>query len=77
MLNKAVVWSQPNCQYCNMAKSLLRARGYEIEEKIISVTHTKQQFLEEIPDARTVPQILLNGVLVKNGYNGLKGLFGA
>ena len=77
MLNKAIVWSQPNCQYCNMAKSLLRQRGYEVEERIVSVTHTKEQLLEAVPNAKSVPQIFLNGILVNNGYIGLKGMFGA
>lgn len=77
MSNEAVVWSQPSCHYCNMAKQLLRSKGYVVEEKIIGSTHTKEEFFSEMPKARGVPQIFLNGEHVIGGWQGLKAMFDA
>lgn len=71
MSKKAVVWSQPNCPYCDMAKKLLESRGYEVEERKIGFNYTKDQFLESNPGARSVPQIYLEEELVPGGYAGL------
>lgn len=74
MSKKAVVWSQPNCPYCDMAKKLLESQGYEVEERKIGFTYTKEQFFEANPGARSVPQIYLNEELVPGGYSGLKAM---
>jgi glutaredoxin len=68
---KAIVWSKYQCPYCDQAKALLKQRGIEFEERRIGDGWTKEDLLEEIPTARTVPQILLDGVLV-GGFNELK-----
>ena len=68
---KAVVWSKYNCPYCEQAKALLNQRGIEYEERKIGDGYTKEDLLEAVPTARTVPQIFLNGELV-GGFNELK-----
>jgi glutaredoxin len=68
---KAVVWSKFNCPYCDQAKALLTARGYQIEERKIGDGFTKEQLLEAVPGARTVPQIFLDDELV-GGFTELK-----
>lgn len=62
----AVVWSQKNCVACNSAKSLLKAKGYVIDERIIGDggTYTKQDLLAQLPNARSVPQIFIDGAYV-------------
>ena len=36
---------------------------YEVEERMIGTTHwTKAHLLADVPDARSVPQIIINGV---------------
>lgn len=78
MQNKtAIVWSQPKCSYCDMAKTMLVARGYQVEERVIGVTHTKEQFFEAMPKERSVPQVILDGVFIPRGYVGLKEHFSA
>ena len=57
---KAIVWSKDACPFCVQAKSLLAARGFEFEERNISKDWTREQLLEAVPDARTLPQIFLN-----------------
>jgi glutaredoxin 3 len=68
---KATVWSKYNCPYCDQAKALLSAKGYTIEEKKIGDGYTKEDLLEAIPTARTVPQIYLDDQLI-GGFTELK-----
>ena len=32
---KAIVWSQQNCQFCDMAKNLLKSKNIDFVEKIV------------------------------------------
>jgi glutaredoxin len=68
---KAIVWSKDNCPFCDQAKSLLKMKGIEFEEKKIGHGYTKEQLLEAVPSARTVPQIFLDEELV-GGFTELK-----
>lgn len=68
---KAIVWSKNQCPFCDQAKGLLKMKGIEFEERNVSTDWTKEQLLEAIPTARTVPQIVLDGELV-GGFNELK-----
>jgi len=68
---KAIVWSKDNCPFCDQAKSLLKMKGIEFEEKKIGHGYTKEQLLEAVPTARTVPQIFLDEELV-GGFTELK-----
>ena len=68
---KAIVWSKYHCPYCDQAKALLSSKGIEFEEKKIGDGYTKEELLEAVPNARTVPQIFLDGELV-GGFNELK-----
>ena len=58
---KAIVWSKDNCPYCVQAKQLLTIKGIEYEEKKIGEGYTKEDLLDAVPDARSVPQIFLDG----------------
>ena len=68
---KAIVWSKYHCPYCDQAKALLTQKGIEFEERKIGDGWTKEDLLEAVPTARTVPQIFLNEELV-GGFNELK-----
>jgi glutaredoxin 3 len=68
---KAVVWSKYQCPYCDQAKALLTQKGIEFEERKIGDGWTKEDLLEAVPTARTVPQILLGEELV-GGFTELK-----
>jgi glutaredoxin len=68
---KATVWSKYNCPYCDQAKALLTQKGYTIEERKIGDGYTKEDLLEAVPTARTVPQIFLNEELI-GGFTELK-----
>ena len=69
---KAIVWSKDACPFCVQAKSLLTQRGIDFEERnIMGGTWTKEQLLEAVPNARTLPQIFLDDVLV-GGFTELR-----
>lgn len=68
---KAVIWSKYHCPYCDQAKALLTSKGIVFEEKKIGDGYTKEELLEAVPNARTVPQIFLDGELV-GGFTELK-----
>lgn len=57
---KAVVWSKDACPFCVQAKALLESKGIEFEERNVSKDWTKEQLLEAVPNARTLPQIFLD-----------------
>jgi len=57
---KAIVWSKNQCPFCVQAKALLESKGIEYEERNVSTDWTKEQLLEAVPTARTLPQIFLD-----------------
>ena len=61
---KAIIWSKYNCPYCDQAKALLKHKGSPFEEKTIGDGYTKEELLEAVPTARTVPQIFLDDKLI-------------
>ena len=61
---KATIWSKYHCPYCDQAKALLRQYGIQYEEKKICDGYTREELLEAVPDARTVPQIFLDDKLI-------------
>ena len=66
-----VVWSKDNCPFCDQAKSLLSQNGIQYEERKIGSGYTKEDLLEAVPTARTVPQIFLNDEYI-GGFTELK-----
>jgi glutaredoxin len=68
---KAIVWSKDHCPYCDQAKALLKQKGIEFEERNVSHNWTREQLLEAVPTARTVPQIFLDEELV-GGFTELR-----
>lgn len=68
---KAVVWSKNNCPFCDQAKALLSQKGIEFEERKVGAGYTREDLLEAVPTARTVPQIFLEGELI-GGFTELK-----
>ena len=68
---KAVVWSKDACPFCDQAKALLKMKGIEFEERKVGGDWTKEQLLEAVPTARTVPQIFLDDTLI-GGFTELR-----
>ena len=68
---KAVVWSKDACPFCDQAKNLLKLKGIEYEERNVGRDWTREQLLEAVPNARTVPQIFLDDELI-GGFTELR-----
>ena len=68
---KAVVWSKYHCTFCDQAKALLDSKGIPYEERKIGDGYTREELLEAVPTARTVPQIFINEQLI-GGFNELR-----
>ena len=76
-IKNVVLWSRDLCPYCVKAKKLLEMKGISFEERNISAgVWTREQLLAACPGARTVPQIVIDGVLI-GGYDQLEEYFKA
>ena len=58
-MTKAIVWSKNACPFCDQAKALLKMKGIDYEERNINKDWSKDQLLQVVPNARTLPQIFL------------------
>jgi glutaredoxin 3 len=68
----AIVWSKDGCGHCVAAKSLLESKGIAYEERNIQAGNwTREQLLEVVPTARSLPQIFLNEEYI-GGFTELK-----
>lgn len=66
------VWSQTNCPACVEAKRLLETHAVKYTECMIGINgYSKKDLMSKVPDARSVPQILVNGELI-GGLPALK-----
>ena len=65
-----IVYTKDNCPYCVKAKALLKGYGLEYTEMNIGRDISREEFLDTFPNARTVPQIVLEGEHV-GGYEEL------
>jgi glutaredoxin 3 len=70
-MTQAIVWSKDSCPFCDQAKALLAQRGIAFEERRIGSGYTREQLLEAVPTARTVPQIFLEDQHI-GGFTELK-----
>jgi glutaredoxin 3 len=68
---KAIVWSKYHCPFCDQAKALLTQKGIPFEERKIGDGYSKEDLLEAVPTARTVPQIFLDDKLI-GGFTELR-----
>lgn len=64
------IYTKPSCTYCMQAKLLLDSKKIPFTEVRIGTDVTRDQFMEKFPDARTVPQITIDGKNI-GGYTEL------
>ena len=58
------------CCYCDAAKRIFERIGVKYNQYKIGTDVTREQLLEIAPNAKTVPQIVINGDLI-GGYDDL------
>lgn len=60
-MENVIIWSKDQCPLCDQAKNLLKSKGMSYEERNLSNgVWTREQLLEAVPAARSVPQIFIN-----------------
>ena len=67
-----VIYSKPNCIYCDKAKALVKGLDLKYEEKMFGKDFNSVEELYEAvgKQVRTMPQIKIDDVLI-GGYNQL------
>ena len=67
-----VIYSKPNCIYCDKAKALVKGLDLNYEEKMFGKDFNSPEELYEAvgKQVRTMPQIKIDGELI-GGYNQL------
>lgn len=59
---KVEIYTQWGCPYCTRAKALLDGKGVAYTEIDVTMdTNKRREMVERKPDARTVPQIFVDG----------------
>ena len=69
MTDTYVIYTQPNCGFCDKAKALLEQYGYEHIE--MPLPEHKKRLLQLYGEAKTVPQVFYDDILI-GGYEELK-----
>lgn len=55
-----IVWTKPNCSYCNRAKNMLDEEDIEYEVRLVDeVNWTNDDMLKMAPNELTYPQVFL------------------
>ena len=66
---KVEIYSKINCVFCDKAK--MRLQQYNPKIQILDKDYNKEDFFKKFPNAKTFPQIIINGENV-GGYYELK-----
>jgi len=72
---KVIVYSKPNCQFCDKAKALLTQLEIEYTEKVVTKDISLEELFEELgKPVRTIPQIVIDKNHI-GGFNELREYF--
>ena len=76
MSTKIVIYSKPNCVFCEKSKSMVKNLGFEYEEKMFGKDFmTPDELFEAVgKQLRTMPQIIIDDKHI-GGYNELVEYF--
>ena len=64
------IYGKDHCPYCDRAIALVEKIKAEFVYKKLDTDFTREQLIEQFPNARTVPQIRINGEAI-GGYDEL------
>ncbi len=59
--NLVEIWGKPNCSYCERAKQICKKFGLNYIYYQLDEDFTREWLLERFPDAKTFPQIIVDG----------------
>lgn len=69
------MFTKPDCPFCVQAKDLLSAKNFTYSEFELGKDLTKEEFLEQFPNVKTVPYIIVGNNHV-GGYKQLVEMIG-
>jgi len=69
-----IVYTLPHCSACVNAKRLLDSKDIPFTETIISKDILTEDFVEQFPEQKTAPLIIIDGVKI-GGYDDLRDYF--
>lgn len=69
-MTEVTIYSKDQCPWCERAKSLLELHDVTYNEIKIGREITREEFIEQFPGVRTVPQIYVGDVRV-GGFDDL------
>lgn len=64
------IYGKDNCPYCDRAIALVKKIKAEFVYKKLDTDFTREQLIEQFPNAKTFPQIRINGEAI-GGYDEL------
>ena len=67
---KIEIYGKKWCSYCYKVKQLCKREKLDFLYKELNKDFTKQEFFEQFPDAKTFPQIIVDGKQI-GGYSEL------
>ena len=73
-MSEIFIYSTRNCKYCEQAKTLLKMKNLNYEEKLIETTDDRLFLKEQFPNARSFPIILIDGKWI-GGFTQLQDWF--
>lgn len=69
------IYGKPRCTFCDAAKRLCEQKGLDYEYKMLDADFTAEELFEKVPNARTFPQIFIDGDSI-GGFQELQKLHG-
>lgn len=70
---KIVIYGSDSCGYCTAARMLLKRKGANYEDVLVSRSPERREEMERLSGRRSVPQIFINGQSV-GGFEHLDAL---
>lgn len=55
------IYGKPQCPECKKAKAYCETKEFDFVYKTLGIDFTKEELLEQFPQAKTVPQISVQG----------------
>lgn len=60
-MKEVIIWSILGCPACRNAKMFFMNKNIEYDERIVGDNWTKEDFNKAVPNARSYPQIFIDG----------------
>ena len=64
---KVTIYSKPQCPYCDAAEYAAQSCDLDYTVKKLDVDYNRDELLEQFPNAKTFPQIVVDGESI-GGY---------